>query len=327
MVHTDDELNICVISVWFGRLPSYLPYFIKTCTANTSIHWLLISDQPIPSPSSENIRVMGMSKISFTGLASKRFGFDVTIEDPYKVCDFKPLFGKIFEDQLKPYKYWGYCDLDIVFGDISKHIQPLLVKNPDVVSFYPNFLSGPFCLYKNTQTVNKLFMDCPTHQSILQDPCHRAFDENIPWNIRHVSKLFYRVRYVLKLVFMGPRYHFRIPEIRYNFQWYAKKLISHKYPTQDMTEVVHKANSKKIIKAVFKDLIKSDRMYMRQRRTNWKLLWQDNKLIDSKNNKDIFAYHFVESKNRPSFDINPCIDKIKRFSITENKIECEEHVE
>ena len=130
---------------------------------------MLISDQPLPLPTFENINVMAMSKTSFVDLASKRLGFDVTINDPYKVCDFKPLIGKIFQDQLLTYKYWGYCDLDIVFGNISKHIQPLLVENPDVISFYRGFLSGPFCLYRNNNAVNNLFNQSSGYKIILQD--------------------------------------------------------------------------------------------------------------------------------------------------------------
>ncbi len=113
MANRRGDIKICVISIWFGRLPSYLPLFLKTCAANRLIDWMFVSDKQLPTVSSENIMVMAMSQTAFTTLASRQLGFEVKIDDPYKVCDFKPLFGKIFEDQLNPYQYWGYCDQDI----------------------------------------------------------------------------------------------------------------------------------------------------------------------------------------------------------------------
>ncbi len=322
MAHIDGELNICVISVWFGRLPSYLPFFLRTCTANSYIDWLLISDQQLPSSSSENIRVMAMSKTSFANLASKQLEFDVTIDDPYKVCDFKPLFGKIFRDQLLTYKYWGYCDLDIVFGDIHKHIQPLLPEKPDVISFYRGFLSGPFCLYRNTSTVINLFSQCPGYESILQDPEHRAFDEHIPNKMAGFRICYYLIFYFLKFIFVGPRYKLHGPEIRYQFQWYAKKLISRRSPPSDMTDIIHKASRARQIKVIFKDLIRSDRAFRRSGHSSWILSWHEGNLTDRKRGDELFAFHFVDSKNNPEFVVESVADHTEKFTISDRGIEC-----
>jgi len=321
MAHIEGELHICVISVWFGRLPSYLTYFLKTCASNTTIDWMLISDQPIPSPTFENIRVMVMSKTSFVDLASKQLGFDVTIENPYKVCDFKPLFGKIFEDQLNNYNYWGYCDLDIVFGDISKQILPLLVENPDIISFYMNFLSGPFCLYRNTETVLNLFSQCSEYKSILQDPEHKAFDEHIPNGMGSFKICFYWICYFLKFIFVGPRYRLHVPEIRYQFQWYAKKMASRRSPPSDMTDIVHKASRAGQISVIFKDLLRSDRAFRRIGRSSWIFSWQKGNLMDRTHGLELFAFHFIDSKNNPEFVVEPVADYSEGFSISDKKIE------
>ena len=42
----------------------------------------------------------------------------VTLDRPYKLCDFKPAYGFIFGEYLKEYDYWGHCDIDIVWGDL-----------------------------------------------------------------------------------------------------------------------------------------------------------------------------------------------------------------
>jgi hypothetical protein len=325
MAHIDGELNICVISVWFGRLPSYLPCFLKTCAANSFVDWILVSDQQLSSMPPENIRVMAMSKTSFTELASKQLGFNININDPYKLCDFKPLFGKIFQDQLESYNYWGYCDLDIIFGTLSKQIQPLLIESPDIISFYQGFLSGPFCLFRNTSIVVNLFSQIPDYKSILQDPEHKAFDEHIPKRTPSFRILYYRMLYLLKLVFVGPRYSLHGREIRYQFQWYAKQLNSRISQPSDMTDMVHKASRAKHLNVIFKELIRSDRAFRRMGRNTWNLSWQKGILRDRNCGAELFAFHFVDSKNNSDFVVDLVDNNTEKFTISDQGIECSMH--
>ena len=146
MDQTHSEIKIRVISVWFGKLPSYILYFLKTCSANKTIDWLLMTDQEYLYKPSQNVTFFPSSKRTFEKVVARKLGFNIIINNPYKICDFKPLFGLIFEDHLKGYQYWGYCDLDMIFGDIQQYIYPLIYEKPDILSFYHNFLSGPFCL-------------------------------------------------------------------------------------------------------------------------------------------------------------------------------------
>jgi len=323
MIQSHGDIKICVISVWFGQWPSYFPYFLKTCVSNKFIDWIIVSDQEIQGGASENLSFIKMTKQSFVETASKKLGFDINLKSPYKLCDFKPAFGKIFEDLLSPYQYWGYCDIDLVFGDIKKHFDILMDEEPDIISGYHNFMAGPFSLYHNSPAINNLFRDCTDHQQILQYPVHRAFDENIPRKIPLKRKIYYRILYLVRLMTIGPRYHLCIPEVRYNFQWYIKKRISHKSFPQDMTELVYKAAHEKSIKAIFSDLIRSDRAFRRQGQKYWAISWQDGKLTDNKTGEDLCAFHFIDSKDKPGFVITPCAVDAERFTVTEKKIECE----
>ncbi len=134
--------------------------------------------------------------------------------------------------------------------------------------------------------------------------------------------LIYRLSYFLKIIFAGPRYRFRLQEIRYQFQWYAKKMNSRRYPASDMTEMVHKASRTGQIKVVFRDLIRSDRAFIRQGRNSWKLSWMDGMLTDTRNGKELFAFHFVDSKTDPEYTVEPMEDHTDKFTITERGIDC-----
>ena len=315
------NIRICVIATWFGEWPPYLPCLLVSCAFNKDIDWLFIGDRDFPCPQSDNIRMMKMSSRNFAAIATERLGFKVSIGDPYKICDFKPLFGKIYEDQLNTFDYWGYFDLDMVFGNLNKYLEPLLARQPDIVSFYPDFLSGPFCLYKNCSTVNNLYSRCPGHQAILEDPKHRAFDENIPQQVAGARLFIYRVSYLMKVIFRGPRYRLNVPELRYHFQWYAKQLNSRCSLPSDMTDVIHKASREGHIQVVFKDLIRSDRDYRRSGLRSWKISWENGHLTDRRNAREMFAYHFVDTKKNPAFMVEPAPCKKGEFIISEKGTE------
>ena len=316
-----NQENICMISVWFGPWPAYLDFFLKTCTANHSIDWIIISDQHRPDTSAGNIAFRKLSVMEFADAASEKLGFEISIQDPYKLCDFKPALGYIFEDMLTTYQYWGYCDMDIIFGEILEHIRPSIEEKPDIISGYPDFLSGPFCLYRNAPAVNSLFKNGVDYRSVLQDPSHMAFDENIPKKLTFVRKNLYRLQYILQVIFVGPRYHFRFREIRYHFQWYAKRRMSYHSQPRDMTECILKASNEKIIRSEFRDLIQSDRAWTRQGRKRWTISWEDGKLIDLSNGKDLFAFHFVDAKYNPGFVNKTAAGSGEKFAISEEKIE------
>jgi len=160
------------------------------------------------------------------------------------------------------------------------------------------------------------------HRTILKDPVHRAFDEHIPLKIAGIRIILYKILYLLKLLFEGPRYRLHVPEIRYHFQWYAKKLKSRNSPPLDMTDIVHKASKEKQVKVIFKDLVRSDRAFRRKGRDRWIISWQDGKLTDTNDGDDILAFHFVDSKNDPAFDIKSFVETAENFIISDKGIEC-----
>ena len=49
------------------------------------------------------------------------FDFAITLHTPYKLCDYKPAYGEIFAPELSGYDFWGYGDMDLVFGDLRAY--------------------------------------------------------------------------------------------------------------------------------------------------------------------------------------------------------------
>ena len=84
---------------------------------------------------------------------------------PYALVEYKPTFGHVFADFLVDYTHWGYSDLDIVFGDLSRWITKDELNDYDIVTYgYGDqnrvYLRGQFTFHRNTPKVNAIWRKC-----------------------------------------------------------------------------------------------------------------------------------------------------------------------
>jgi hypothetical protein len=93
-----------------------------------------------------------MSFDDFRKRVQATFDFPITLDRPYKLCDFRPAYGSILEDYLQNYDFWGYCDLDMIFGDIRKFCPEEILSKYDKI-----FTRGHLTLYRNTPEVCRYY--------------------------------------------------------------------------------------------------------------------------------------------------------------------------
>ena len=110
---------------------------------NSTIDFLIITDDN-SIIGSDNIKVKYMEFEELKKSIQSKFDFDICLERPYKLCDYRPAYGLIFADELKGYDFWGHCDLDLVFGDIRHFVTDQVLEENDKV-----YEHGHFCLYRN----------------------------------------------------------------------------------------------------------------------------------------------------------------------------------
>jgi hypothetical protein len=137
------EPSIRLVALHFGALPAYFPLTLRSMAGNPDVSWLLLTDQPVPDPP-PNVAVRVCAFEDVADRIRDHFDFPVSLERPYKICDFRPAFGEIFAAELDGYAFWGYCDLDLIFGRIRDHLPPAAFE-ADKVLFHGNFQ-----LYRNS---------------------------------------------------------------------------------------------------------------------------------------------------------------------------------
>lgn len=321
-----NQHKICILIPYFGTWPKWFPYYLLSCKYNPSVDWYFFTDCGALPFQNKNLFLVEMTLGEFNSLTSKKLNLPVHIKHPYKVCDFKPAYGKIFIDFIRDYDFWGYGDLDLVFGNIPLVINNDILNRYDIVASHANFIPGHFCLLKNTFKIRNLYMDGANFKKIFKNQNYQGFDEQLglikirtnPRIIRFSKMLnifyhllFDRIFKIYKII----KYFFLISSgTRANIR--KKTNIQ----LRDFTSIVNSNVLSNKIRAHFKTIFLDDLMFKKSRLENWKIVWEKGKLTDVSNNNEIVYFHFMVSKNRKSFHIGKFSPSLKKFTITWNGI-------
>lgn len=178
----------CFIIPYFGKLPKTFPIFLKSCAKNPEFNWLIFTNDDTAFDYPLNVSVVHMTLDELSSLADKKLGFKVALDKAYKLCDFKPAYGFIFEDYIQNYSHWGHCDIDTVLGDLKSFLTDDLLSKYDKL-----FCMGHFIIYKNSYENNRVFMSpykgiC-LYKDVFTSPQICWFDEE--WNgDKNINRLF-----------------------------------------------------------------------------------------------------------------------------------------
>lgn len=166
--------KVCIIVAYFGKFPNYFSLWLKSCEMNPNVNFLLVTDAEVGNRPA-NVTVYKTDLKDVKEKASCILGFEVALERPYKMCDYKPAYGLIFSDLLSGYDYWGHCDVDLIFGDLQSCFEKYNLSE------YDRFLPlGHLSLYKNDDEVNNRFKSeqlSPNYKEVFTNDKNFTFDE------------------------------------------------------------------------------------------------------------------------------------------------------
>lgn len=173
------DQRICIIGVYFGNLPNYFQLWLRSCKYNKEVSFYLFTDADLSEYEvPRNVRCISYSLEQMRNRASEVLGFEAALCSPYKCCDFRPLYGLIFSEYIREFDYWGHCDFDLVWGDLSYYFDLYNIRD------YDKFLTlGHLSLYKNTDENNRRYQldgsRCGDYYMAFSNAAHRAFDEEM----------------------------------------------------------------------------------------------------------------------------------------------------
>lgn len=161
----------CFIVPFFGKFPNYFSLFLKSIEMNPEFDWLFFTDDTnYTFPKNAIVYKMSFEKVK--GIIQSKFDFKTTLDTPYKLCDYKCAYGYIFSEYVLDYEFWGYCDVDLIFGRISEFIRFTDYEKYDKIGHL-----GHFSLYKNCSDINNMFMSSSFYKKVFSNSRVFVFDE------------------------------------------------------------------------------------------------------------------------------------------------------
>ncbi|MFY9820722.1 MAG: DUF6625 family protein [Thermoanaerobaculia bacterium] len=162
---------------YFGRWPQWINLFIESCKWNPSIRWRLYTDCGEPANKADNVDCVHLSFAEYKGLVRERLGIAFDPPAPYKLCDLKPCLGHIHERDAAGFRFFGYGDIDVIYGNIRSFYTDDVLAGVNVLSTHPERLSGHFAVLRNTRAFRRAFECIPNYQTLLEQPHYANMDE------------------------------------------------------------------------------------------------------------------------------------------------------
>lgn len=163
-----------VIVPYFGEFNDYFSLWLESCSKNKGIDWLLITDIENSFVLPKNVKIVKKTFSEVRDLFRSKLGFKISLETPYKLCDYKQFYGFLFEEYIADYDFWGYCDCDLIFGDIESFLTE------DCFLSYDKILrTGHLSFVRNKKEINEIFRNYNTYKVALSSPAIYGYDESI----------------------------------------------------------------------------------------------------------------------------------------------------
>ena len=190
-------MKYVIIQPYFGEFPEWINLFFYSCGKNAKIDFVFFTDcEILPEYEYKNIRFIGTTFEEYCRFVSQRLKIEFKPEYTYKLCDLKPFLGVVHQDIIAKYDCWGYCDFDVVLGDLT----PLLEKMHkfDIISTHDDRCSGHFTLIKTESKYTRACFKIWRWKHKLTLPKNKCLDEDdltaiVSWFLFYRIPLYHRI--------------------------------------------------------------------------------------------------------------------------------------
>ncbi len=142
--------SIVIIFPYFGVLPVQYKMWRASALYNSSVDFMFFTDANVKPEN--NIIVHKMQFSEFQKIVQQAFDFPIVLDRPYKLCEYKQAYGYILHDYIRDYDFWGFGDLDLVYGDIRSFLTDSVMEHSFILGW------GHLTLLRNNEDANTYFM-------------------------------------------------------------------------------------------------------------------------------------------------------------------------
>ena len=191
--------RMVIMSIFMGKLKySYFSLTLESMRWNPMVDFVVIniiednSDEAVHllevSKHIPNFQVVVISMSQWRNRVKERLSLDVPFDKKwyYKLCEYKPTLAYLFPEIANKkdaggnllYKYWGYGDLDVIWGNWSRFAYWFQEDKtyPFIISGYFG-TTGAMAMYLNEGWTQELFLRDPVYKAALKNFTYHNLDE------------------------------------------------------------------------------------------------------------------------------------------------------
>lgn len=194
--------KIAIIIPYFGIWPEWIDLYFYSCSKNPEIDWHFFTDCEIRE-FGDNLFFHSMTFVQYCEFVSNCLEINFKPTSAYKLCDVRPFYGFIHSNLLNKYEFWGYGDVDVVWGNIKEFYTDKMLDNLDVFSTHADRLSGHLAIIRNTRYFVNACFKIKDWQTKLEKDSNFALDETDFSNLLYPASKYIRKFYgsVIRRVF------------------------------------------------------------------------------------------------------------------------------
>jgi hypothetical protein len=170
---------------YFGRWPEWINLFIESCKWNPDVRWRFYTDCGEPENKADNVEYVHLGFADYKALVRDRLGVAFDPSDAYKLCDLKPAYGFVHERDIAGYRFFGWGDIDLIYGRIGNFYPPALRASVNAISIRQDMFAGHFAVVRNIGPLRRAFQRIPGYMEGLAQPHYCTMDE---WGLAPVLR-------------------------------------------------------------------------------------------------------------------------------------------
>ena len=171
-------MKIAIICPYFGLFPVWFDLYLYSCSKNEAVDFHFYTDCDIPKRTYMNTIFHKMEFRDYCRLVSDRLSIAFHPKSPYKLCDLKPFYGIVHEQDILEYDYWGFADMDLVYGDLSPLIDKAKSGRYNLITTHADRVAGHFTLIKTKSSYTHACLSISNWEKRLLDEYVYGLDEH-----------------------------------------------------------------------------------------------------------------------------------------------------
>ncbi|MEC6909356.1 DUF6625 family protein [Photobacterium piscicola] len=264
-------MKSCLLIPYFGKLPEWTSFFLKSCSKNNNYDFYIITDDKRKFEEYDNVKFIYYTFDDYCKQIRKKLHLKDVIYNYYKLNDIKPFLYFIHNDIIENYNYWGYCDIDLVFGNLDSFFKKYQDDNFYAISTHRDRFAGHFSLFKVNSFIEKCSpFKIPNWKKMLESEQHYGLEEtSFGYSIFNF--------YILFGERLGRLFLKKAPKIVSNDYLYGRKFLLNEYYTTPLTPIKF-----------------WDKSFGKHHPVDWK--WISGHIYSNKDNYEVPYLHFMNFK-------------------------------